>query len=1088
MIKLKENAVKTMAAVLADSGGAQKNSGSIANPSETDYLNRKLREAFGISANPKNTPLPQWKSTALSSKIPGVNFSNTGNQPSTVSGSVPKTKQSNVAPAPIVSKTPPQTNTTTKTTPIQPTPQNDNAQNKKNEAPPQTEEEKQRIEEQKKDEEEKKRRIEEQKKDEEEKKRIQEKQKLEESRKKAEELKKAEEKWKLQEEAKAEQEKERRQRERAAAEERIKKEKLLIQAEKEKEREEKRRQLEVLEIERKKTAIKKLEQMKQEAEKPVPETEKKTPSANNDASNPQSENLSVCLQTLAEKLRAKKTALERQISGLPALKSPLEQKKLALEEKISLIKNSELRAAEIREKEIEDKEAEEKTKTGQKLSADEEKYFNKKLWSLEEQRKESEKIRWGIEDQINALAEETQKINFELEKKNSEMEAVKQKAKEISAQERLVLFAVEKGKLEDGMLEDINRKNQLMPLLQAVSGKKNAAETSLKTLSEKQTSTETEINAIELKEKQTTDPKEKRAIEQRRWVMNDTLKSIIQSKWKDEEKLNKINSETQLLQNKINAIEAKIADSQNRISSGENALEKDGMKVRKIRDAIAALFEENGIKVNSGILKDITQTDNQTATQTQAANPVAQTQPQPPLAAANDPGKPAATAEKKEAAGKPAAANKPQETAAKPAVQTATQTQAAESGKNKAIEESGKNGIGWNPETKLDDIVATAKKIPPESLPANPAESLSKTASLYREHIESSPATNFRTFPKNDAGRNQPSGQTNIPQLPSRPKADSKPGAETEPEKPDSIGLENRWSQIKKATAAPIINPAATAAPKTLPEAPVISTRLEPKPSGKNKLLPRVLVILAAIGILAAILIVILTKNNSPAEKNQNTNNPVTIKNSKTPNENDPENPDETKKEANQSPLATISTIPVLTEDLASVPNLISPSLQTPLGSNGYYRVTVQNKKNNTRVGLRQFFDIYKIEAPSLLYSAVNDDFTLFIYSNNGRNRIGLVAAITNAKTLSTAIEGWEGSMVQDTDNLFKLLGRKTQTQADKIKFSSGSGSGGAPYRFAEFSPAGDNFSIAYAIYKDKYFIFTTSKDSLAKIFDQLPK
>ncbi|MFA6376821.1 MAG: hypothetical protein WCX69_05485, partial [Candidatus Paceibacterota bacterium] len=132
--------------------------------------------------------------------------------------------------------------------------------------------------------------------------------------------------------------------------------------------------------------------------------------------------------------------------------------------------------------------------------------------------------------------------------------------------------------------------------------------------------------------------------------------------------------------------------------------------------------------------------------------------------------------------------------------------------------------------------------------------------------------------------------------------------------------------------------------------------------------------------------------------------------------------------------------------------------------------------------------DIYKVEAPSLLYSSISDDFTLFIYSNNGRNRIGLVTAITNAKTLSTAIEGWEGSMIQDTDNLFKLLGRKTQTQTNGIKFTSGSGTGGETYRFAEFSPISDNFSIAYATYKDKYFIFTTSKDSLAKIFEQLPK
>jgi hypothetical protein len=186
--------------------------------------------------------------------------------------------------------------------------------------------------------------------------------------------------------------------------------------------------------------------------------------------------------------------------------------------------------------------------------------------------------------------------------------------------------------------------------------------------------------------------------------------------------------------------------------------------------------------------------------------------------------------------------------------------------------------------------------------------------------------------------------------------------------------------------------------------------------------------------------------------------------------------------------LAVISTIPIYTEDLASIPNLISPYLQTPLGSNGYYRISMQNKKDNTKVGLRQFFSIYKINAPQTIYNTASDDFTLFIYSNNGRNRIGFIAPTTDADGLSTVMTGWEGSMQADTDNLFKLLGRKAQPPTSETRFTSASTANGTAYRAMAFAPAGDNYSIAYTVYNGKYLIFTTSKDSLEKIFDQLQK
>jgi hypothetical protein len=71
---------------------------------------------------------------------------------------------------------------------------------------------------------------------------------------------------------------------------------------------------------------------------------------------------------------------------------------------------------------------------------------------------------------------------------------------------------------------------------------------------------------------------------------------------------------------------------------------------------------------------------------------------------------------------------------------------------------------------------------------------------------------------------------------------------------------------------------------------------------------------------------------------------------------------------------------------------------------------------------------------------------------------------------------------------MFKLLGRKTQEQTDSMEFKSATAANGGQYRLMSFLPAEDNFAIAWINYKQKYFIFSTSNESMNKIFDQLPK
>jgi hypothetical protein len=1113
MLKLKENAVKTMANALAKADGLQGPTMSAKEePAQIASVNQKLRDVFGFSAKIRNAPGAPIKGTATTPLKPGAKISaiissrikTENTEPAANEAAISrKSPFGEIEPLAITSTTPPtQAVNDTKTPATSQSAKTKSQEAEENRIAAETKkalEENQKKAQEKIIQEEKLRRLEEQKKDEEEIKRFQEeaKQKEEEKKrqeeeKRLEEQKRAAEALRLQEAAKAAQEEEKRKREREqeriAIQEKIKQEKMRIQAEKEQAREEKRRRLAALEKELEEKIRKELEQKKQEAaaRSQVPE-EEKSAQRNGPVEKTSIDSLSAALESLAGKLASKKINFEKQLSGLPSLGTPLEQKKAGLNGEIAKIKRDELAVVEAHEKEIEELEAKEKTKLGQKLTPEEEKAIEQRLWEIEEQRKEIEKQRWGIEDRINEIGQNVAKIDSEIKQKENESELIKQKIKQTAGQEKLTKFALEKGKLEEETLKDINEKDKLLPLLEAASNKKNSIEAILKELTKRELSANSDVAAIEQKEKQTIDPKEKRVIEQERWKINDTLKSTVELKWEDEKKLKEANGEVESLQNKVNIVNAKINKAQNIISNGEIALESEGLPVKKIRDSISGLFKENSIEIDPDILKDIIQEEDLPLTNNK---PQSEAKPMP-----ETPPAPVAVKKSEVPAPKPEGTEKPV-TAATIPIPAKPKIAAANPEKTLSQATIGVDDTIWKPETKLSEIAQTAKTAPQEpavekNAAAKKIDAIEKKpaeTSSYSEIIEPIPANNFRTLPginvEASVGRiitgKPPETPPGIPQTPVQSKENNFENGDS----PLPNGLENRWDQIKKTnspTAA--LKSAPPAAAKSLPV-----VRVEPKQKGNNKIFVRIMVILVIVAILGIALAALLTRSSSPTiVKSPETNGNAASKPGKPVPENGSD-ADATKKNSSSSPLVVISTIPIYTEDLASVPNLIAPYLQTPLGSNGYYRVSIQNKTDNTKVGLKQFFNIYKINAPQVFYSSVGDDFTLFIYSNNGRNRIGFIAPVTNADMLATTMQGWEGSVSQDTDNFFKLLGRKTQSQASSLKFNSNSAANGTAYRSMDFAPASDNFSITYATYNNKYLIFTTSKDSLEKIFDQLQK
>ena len=829
------------------------------------------------------------------------------------------------------------------------------------------------------------------------------------------------------------------------------------------------------------------------------------------------ENLSLDLKILLSKLRAKKEEFTKKISPLPNAITPLEQKLLTLESKVAMVKNSELATVVGQEKKIETHVLNEKNKLTQNIDLEQEKIIKQNIWQIEDKRKQIEKQRWAIEDRINEIEADAENIKKEIAEKNAQLNSIKQVVKKISQQEKLVEFVLEKTKLEEDILKVIEEKEKIKPDLSKILGKKNELQAKLSEIARKESSAGTAINAIEEKEREATNPAQKRDIEQSRWQASEELKSIVQLKWENQEKLKNVNRQTEILNEKFKIFDAKIEKIQNNITAKETPLRKEGMPIIKIRDAIRKLFEENNVRINQDVLNDIIQNSEEISP---AAKPSIQNKTINPKeeqgSSANKAGKtldgqsqkkdeeketndsPHPIAKKEITTGKtedqkstevPTAANQEnatektqeapnKETAGKPAAQKSEDKSDIQikPPQEKADTEMKKRDSQNNISPAAKEAQEENKTEPKEEKTRNPV------ATFYREKIDGAPATHIRTFSRENIPAAPIDNQTKAKEAVATPKvpvtdkikANEKiPQNNLEPrENPKNQNWQNRWNQVKKETI-PVKPPVNQNTEES-------SVKIKPK-AGGNKFLARIIVILILAGILGIIMVVILSKNNESIVVKKTDKSEETKPSDRTKEE-------QPKKDTEKaSPLSFISTITIYTEDSNNVPNSIYPYLKKDFGTNGYYELSLQNRQTNTKIGLKQFFDIYKINAPSIFYAALSNDFTVFLYSNNGQNRIGFLTEIINSNLLETALSGWEQSVAQDTDNFFKLLGRKTQT-ASTPEFNDIAATSGTSYRLMEFTPIQDNFALAWANYKQKYFIFSTSDNSITKIFDQLPK
>jgi len=166
--------------------------------------------------------------------------------------------------------------------------------------------------------------------------------------------------------------------------------------------------------------------------------------------------------------------------------------------------------------------------------------------------------------------------------------------------------------------------------------------------------------------------------------------------------------------------------------------------------------------------------------------------------------------------------------------------------------------------------------------------------------------------------------------------------------------------------------------------------------------------------------------------------------------------------------------------NLGEIPKAFAQLLNENFKEKEVIRVLIKNLTLNKIVGLRDFLNGFGIETPESFYQKVDENFTLFIYSQEEGKRAGFVTKINDNEGLAESLSIWEPKMKKDFEALFSLIDK---TGTALVPYFKNATYKNVVFRYQTFSIP--HFGICYSIYND-YFIFTSSGKSIMKIIDQL--
>jgi len=176
-------------------------------------------------------------------------------------------------------------------------------------------------------------------------------------------------------------------------------------------------------------------------------------------------------------------------------------------------------------------------------------------------------------------------------------------------------------------------------------------------------------------------------------------------------------------------------------------------------------------------------------------------------------------------------------------------------------------------------------------------------------------------------------------------------------------------------------------------------------------------------------------------------------------------------------------TVIITVSDAKDLLDSLKKTLQTfqPVGQ--FKRIIV--KKEGEIVGVKEFFNMLEVKIPDNLYDSILDEPTMFIYSQSQGSRFGFVVKTSvSAKDLNIILKAAEPTAELDLEPLFSLMGKEGKAVAPYFKNASDiEDYTGPDFRFKTLNQ--NDLGILYAT-TDYYFAFSSSSESMENLLIKL--
>jgi hypothetical protein len=759
----------------------------------------------------------------------------------------------------------------------------------------------------------------------------------------------------------------------------------------------------------------------------------------------------------------KKKEQELKFKELEAQKKKAQEKKEYFLKEIESFRKQNLTPLKTREDDIEKKKKELDKKEKATSTVTEEKKLEEARWKLEDERKEIEKQRWALEEQIKEKKKDVARMDLILQRASIEEEELKQKQAKVLKAEKAIGFKEKQESLAKE-LENISSKvkplkSQSDQMFEQLT--KVGKELSVNLIKEREI--EREIKDMEVSEKQVVDPDEKRELEQKRWEKEEERRALEKKKWIQER-------EKKSLETEKNEIDKQYKE----LAEKESQLRKDLDKINEILGTPSILADtEEEISEKDQALKDELEKEIQKKLE-ESLTSNGKSEPTPVVEETEE------EVVEEEPEGKTKIVEAPEEI-------LAVAENANDDEVKKAEERAGVIKIEEStPEKIVEELNETIEEPAPvvEEAPTKEEEPSIKIEDSEEEpeiEIEESyietPSVEDEEGPSIEIVEEDKPAETeeearsvvdSIIQEAKERNPELQEELSTTPEVPKPLE-EKKEEPIKNVFDLPSKEPSTPERGiKTPEEILAAGKNLEEKklPLGRIILISVFVVVLGLIGVFWYWYFSVRQTEAPVVVEDPVVEEPIVI-------------PQEITHA--QDLIESYGNVETISFQAEGFPTETFMALveNREVSPDQFTRILIEDKVNNISWSIKELFNNYGVIVPEGFYDKINfAESNIFVYSAKNRNDFGFVVPVNVDPT--NDVLAWESTLEGDMGGFYTTLGKKSASLETTFKSATVSGD---TFRYISYT---EPYLGACWGVKDSYLIFTTSGESIIKVFNKL--